>query len=124
MATASTDQDFRELSENDLKVVFRALRPMAAKYLFFGIEINVELGEIKKIKRESADVDECLLNILFFRLKQPQPLTWNDIETALRSESVGESRLANRVNKEYGHLYCESGTHAATPDQQHGAKEI
>ena len=115
----------RELGEDDLKVVHLALYPIAAKYLMFGIQIDVKMSEIEKIQRKCNDSNECLLHVLSVRLKQPQPLTWNDIDTALRSVSVGEHGLANRVKKEYGHLYrSDSGTHAATPDQQHGAKEI
>ena len=33
-------------------------------------------------------------------------LTWNDIDRALRSESVGKIELANSLKKQYGHLIC------------------
>ena len=102
-------QSPEELGGDDLNVVLEALHPVAAKYLFLGVAMNVKRNEIKKIqKRCCCDPDECLLEILLVRLKQIPSLTWRDVDTALRSGPVGEVRLANRIREQYGHLYPSS----------------
>ncbi|CAI8014129.1 hypothetical protein GBAR_LOCUS8863, partial [Geodia barretti] len=122
-STALFDQGFRKLGEKDLKVVYQALHPIAAKYVFLGIQIDLEMNEIRSIKMQcGTDPKECLLHVLSLRLKQSPALTWGDIETALRSEALGEHEQANRVKREYGHLYYRlDPSLQATSDQQHGA---
>ena len=95
--TAFADQLSRKLVEGDLKVISEALHPIAAKYFIFGIQINLDMNEIKKIEKQYRDPNECLLNVLSIRLKQDKALTWNDIDTALRSNSVSEPGLANEI---------------------------
>ena len=103
----SSDYGSYELGEDDLGVLFEALLPVARKYLFFGIQINVRMDEIEKIKKECPDPNEWFLKILSTRLKRVPPLTMNDIDTALRSGAVGESKLANDVRDKYGrHFSC------------------
>ena len=103
--TVPADQSPHELGEDDLRVVFRALHSVAEKYKVLGVEMNVKMTEIKKIQRQCFDHDECLLEVLLVRLKQIPSLTWRDIETALRSDTVGEPQLADRIRRQYGHLY-------------------
>ena len=114
-SSASATLSCYELGEDDLKVVYNTLHPMAEKYLFFGIQINIKMSEIKKIQRLNTNPNECLLEVLSIRLKQIPSLTWNDIYTALLSESVGEGKLADKIKKEYGHLFSPnpSSSHAA-----------
>ena len=38
-------------------------------------------------------------------MKQIPSLTWRDIDTALKSDTVGEPQLADRIRRQYGHLY-------------------
>ena len=108
-----------KLGEDDLNVVLEALHPVAAKYLFLGVAMNVKMNEIKKIQKRCSNHDECLLEVLLVRLKQIPSLTWRDIDAALRSEPVGEVRLANRIREKYGHLYPSS---QASLDHQQGKK--
>ena len=123
-STALGGQDFHELGEKDLKVLFQALHPMAAKYLFFSIHIDIRMDEIEKIQTQFTNPDKCLLKILSIRLKMSPPLTWNDIDAALRSDAVCESRLANKIKKKYGHLYKpDPSLQVATSDQEHGRKK-
>ena len=105
--------------------MYQALHPIAAKYEFFGIQIDLEMNEIRNIKMQcGTDPKECLLHILSLRLKQSPALTWRDIETALRSVVIGEHEQANRIKREYGHLYYRlDPSLQATSDQQHGATE-
>ena len=104
-SSASAKQCSHEISDDDLNIVSNALHPMAGKYLMFGIQIGVKMSEIKNIPRMITNPDECLLEVLSLRLKQIPSLTWNDIHTALVSNSVGEVKLANEIKKKYGHLF-------------------
>ena len=104
-SSASAKQCSHEISDDDLNIVSNALHPMAGKYLLFGIQIGVKMSEIKNIQRLITNPDECLLEVLSLRLKQITPLTWNDIHTALVSESVCEGKLADEIKKKYGHLF-------------------
>ena len=84
------------------------LIPMAKKYFSFGIHINVQVNVIEKIQKHSFNHEECLIGVLSFRLKQKPSLTWNDIDTALRSPIVGEGKLADSIKQQYGHLYTHN----------------
>ena len=102
---STAGQESQKLSEDDISDTFEALLPMAAKHLYFGIQIKVKMSDITNVKKQYSDPKECLLNILSIRLKQLPPLTWGDIYTALRSESVGEASLANRIKEKYRHQF-------------------
>ena len=114
-----SDQGTRELGKHDLKVVFDALLPVAGKYEFFGIQIGFEMSEIDEIRKQCTDSRQCLLRILDTRLRQTPALTWNDIDTALRSKAVNESKLANTIKIEYGHLFG----HEQTSESQEGGRK-
>ena len=94
-----------ELSEEDLAIVIEALVPVAEKLEFFGLQIGMQMNEIALIQRQFTDPCQCLLRILRTRLERNPALTWNDIDRALRSKSVGKIQLANSIKREYGHLF-------------------
>ena len=88
----------RELAEGDLAVVNEALASVAGKYEFIALQIGVDMNDIEQIERQfSRDPRQCLLRILGNRLRKLPALTWNDIDKALRSESVNESILARAI---------------------------
>ena len=92
----------RELQEEDLAFVFEALVPVADKYEVFGIQIGMKMNEIYQFRRmHFSDPQKCLLEILSTRLERSPALTWNDIDRALRSRSVGKTQLANSIQKQY-----------------------
>ena len=119
---APVDQSPDDLDEDNLKVVFKALHSVAEKYVFLGIEMNVKMNEIEKIQKRCSDPDECLLKVLSVRLKQIPSLTWRDIDTALRSGPVGEPQLADRIRRQYGHLYRPDLSFEASLNQEQGRK--
>ena len=121
--TEPADQSPHELGEDDLRVVFRALHPVAEKYKVLGVEMNMKMTEIKKIQRQCSDPDECLLEVLSVCLKQIPSLTWKDIDTALRSDTVGEPQLADRIRRKYGHLYSPDPSFEASLDKEKGRKK-
>jgi hypothetical protein len=122
---ACVDKSLHQLGGDDLKVVYEAVFPIAAKYLFFGIQIGLKMNEIANIEMQcGTDPKKILLHVLSVRLSKRPALTWGDIETALVSDSVGEHEQANRVKREYGHLYYRlDPSLQVTSDQQHGATD-
>ena len=98
------------LDEDDLKTLIDALYPIAMKYLFFGIQINVKMSEIKRIQSRCTDPNECLLEILSLRLGQFPPLTLYDIDKALRSNPICEFMLAIRIREQYSKQYSSIRT--------------
>ena len=124
--SAPADQSHQspdELSEDDLKVVFKALHSVAEKYVFLGVEMNIKMNEIRRIQSQCSDPRGCLLEVLSVRFSQIPPLTWRDIDTALRSDTVGEPLLADRVRRKYGHLYSPDPSFEASLDQEQGRKK-
>ena len=64
----------------------------------FGLRLNITRNVIEGFEiRHNRDMNQCLREILDNRLKREPPLTWPDIVTALRADSVGESRLAREI---------------------------
>ena len=93
------------LGESDLGALHSALYPARKRYKSFALQIGVELGEIEDVEGMCTDHGERLLGILSVRIKKEEPLTWNDIDAALRLECVGEIKTANKIRKKYGHLF-------------------
>ena len=102
---ASADSGSYSLGEGDLSALYEMLSPVAEKYRNFGLQINVSASDIEVIPTKHTNPHDCLLKILETRLKQIPSLTWRDIHTALRSDTVGEPQLADRIRRQYGHLY-------------------
>ncbi|CAI8025451.1 hypothetical protein GBAR_LOCUS14707 [Geodia barretti] len=112
MATWSGDQTASKgLGEEDLGALFEALHPVSKKYNFFGLQIGVTKSEIEKIEAQHSDLDNRLLEILSVRLKNVKAITWNDIDKALRSGCVGESKVADGIRENYSHLFSYGQEH-------------
>ena len=96
MATGSSEgtSPDTEFGIKDISALHESLCPVSAKYKFFGLQIGVDINEIKKIKANCDDSSDCLLEILCSRLNQEPALTCADICKALQSRSVNERQLA------------------------------
>ena len=116
MATSSQPSN-TALSKKDLGALHNALYPARNSYKFLGLQIGVEIDEIESIEGKCTDHSDRLLAILSVRLKQIEPLTWNDIDTALRFQCVGESRTADSIRKKYPHLFSPDPSIGS--DQEH-----
>ena len=102
---AATEQDLTGnavLGEGDLKDLCEALHSVRAKYYFLGLQISVESNEIDCIEKEQTGVKERLREVLRARLKKTESLSWAHIDRALRSQMVGEPRLADSIQERYG----------------------
>ena len=54
---------------------------------------------------------------------QTPALTWNDIDIALRSKAVNESKLANTIKIEYSHLFSHEQTFESQEDGRKGSEK-
>ena len=117
MATGSSQAN-TPLSEGDLATLHDALYPARNRYRSLGLQIRVKIDEIESIEGKYNDNGDRLLEILSVRLKKVEPLTWNDIDRALRLDCVGESRTADGIRKKYPHLFVPDPT-IETTDPEH-----
>ena len=108
-----------ELGEDDLGALYEALYPARNSYKSIGLLIGVKIGEIESNKTEPGD---RLLAILSVRVKKSKPLTWNDIDSALRSDCVDESRLSDKIRKKYGHSFIADPSTESDSEQGHEIK--
>ena len=90
-----------ELGMGDLSALHEALCPVSAKYKYFGLQIGVDINEIKKIEGNYKDSSEFLLEILCLRLRRNPAFTCGDIDKALRSRTVDEHTLADEFQSKF-----------------------
>ena len=109
--------------EDELGALYEALYPVINSYKSFGLQIGVKKSEIESIEVKQTDPGGRLLEVLSARVKKTETLTWRDVDRALRSDSVGEGKLADRV---YGLLSSRkySVVHEDECKRQAGASEI
>ena len=107
MATGSSKPTLpnTELDGKDLAKLHKVLFPARIQYKSFGLQIGVGVDEIACIEKINQDPGHCLLEILTARLRKSEPLTWNDIDAALREECVGLGSTADKIRKLYPLLF-------------------
>ena len=111
-----------ELGEDDLGALYEALYPARNCYKSIGLLIGVKIGEIENIESNKIDSGDRLLAVLSVRLNKAEPLIWNEIDSALRSECVDKSRLAERIRQKYGHLFIPESSTESESEQKHEIK--
>ena len=111
-----------ELGEDDLGALYEALYPARNCYKSIGLLIGVKIGEIENIESNKADSGDRLLAVLSVRLNKAEHLTWNEIDSALRSECVDKSRLADKLKKKYGQLFIPESSTESESEQVHEIK--
>ena len=111
-----------ELDEDDLKLLYNTLYRIRKKYASLGIQIGLKKSEIDDIEAHKLDPGKSLLEVLSIGLNKAQPLTWNDIYSALRSECVNEGGLAERIRQKYGHLFIPESSTESESEQEHEIK--
>ena len=97
-----------ELDDKDLAELHKVLFPARIQYKSFGLQIGVGVDEIACIEKINQDPGHCLLEILTARLRKSEPLTWNDIDAALREECVGLGSTADKIRKRYPLLFTRT----------------
>ena len=109
-----------EFGVKDIRALHEALCPVSARYKFFGLQIGVDINEIKKIEANYKDSSEILLEILCSRLYQEPALTCADICKALRSQTVSMCQLANSFQSCFE---CQGGQHKVKNETERESSE-
>ena len=101
MATGQGASLSEGLDEKDLRKLYEALYRVRTSYMPIGLQIGVQISEIEGVESKQTDSGRRLLGILTIRLRQTEKLTWGDIVEALRSECVGQGKVADEIEKKY-----------------------
>ena len=99
-----------ELGEKDLPELLRVLHPARNRCIPFGLQVGLGIDEIESIESRYQNADDRLRAVLTARLRKSEPLTWNDIDAALREECVGLGSTANDIRKRYPHLFTPTAS--------------
>ena len=94
-----------ELTTNDMPQLLNILTPIAPKYSALGLQLGVDNSKINIIEHDYSKCQDRLRAIIAERLNHEEPLTWSDIATALRADSVQENRLARHIEQKFTKLY-------------------
>ena len=126
MATGSSKPTLpnTELDGKDLAELHKVLFPARIQYKSFGLQIGVGVDEIACIEKMNQDPGHCLLEILTARLRKSEPLTWNDIDAALREECVGLGSTADNIRKRYPHLFTPTASEHEREKQVNFEKKV
>ena len=98
MANQSSHFD-HELNETHIPWLLNILNTVATKSSLLGIQLGIPNSQICLIEHNCNKCDQ-LRAVIADRLKQEDPLTLHDIATALRTECIGENRLARSIESQ------------------------
>ena len=116
---ASQEASPREgLGEEDLGKLYEALYCVRTSYKPIGLQIGVKKSEIESAEKKETDPGDRLLEILSIRVKKAKVLTWKDIVEALRSQCVGEGKVAEEIQNKYGLAAASEGTTSKEHEKQ------
>ena len=88
-----------ELNEAHIPWLLNILNTVATKSSLLGIQLGIPNSQICLIEHSYSKCDQ-LRAVIADRLKQEDPLTLHDIATALRTECIGENRLATSIESQ------------------------
>ena len=90
------------LGENDLRCVFGELLDVSDKWFNLGLELQLCVGTLRRVRNQYTDLSEALREMLLHWLMMVDPPpTWEGLACALESRTVGEPRLAERLRTKY-----------------------
>ena len=92
----------QQLGDIDLPVIMEELNTACVKWYDIGMMLRVKLNRLDAIKEQYSNPSDCLRETLKMWLKiyPPHPL-WSNIVDALRSDTVGETKLAADLKQKY-----------------------
>ena len=86
--------------EPSLKDVANELYPVATKYFYIGLNLDVSIHKMKEIESNQPDVNRRFLEVLSTS-GSSEPLTWKRLIKALKEPSVDEQSLADKLRDKY-----------------------
>ena len=91
------------LSLSDLGDVYEEVYSVRAKWINFGLALKLPSEALDTIDNSKycEKPGDCLREMLKARLMKSK-LTWRMIIIALRKQTVGENKLADQLEREYG----------------------
>ena len=111
------------LGEDDLGKIYNALYRVRTSYKPIGLQIGVKISEIESVESKHTDPGDRLLGILSIRVKKEDVFTWRDIQKALRSDCVGEGKVADEIQKKYVNPPVKQHEKQAQSDQTKKRKQ-
>jgi len=100
------------LTSDDLRYVLEELVDKSVPWYQLGLQLGVTTGRLDRIREQFSDPRDLLMEMLKTWLKGPN-CSWNILVEALRSRSVGASRLAEDLETKYcpvGKTEVDNGT--------------
>ena len=92
----------QQLSDIDLPVVIEELNKVCVKWYDIGMMLRMKLNRLDAIKEQYSNPSDCLRETIKMWLKiYPSHPTWSNIVDALRSDTVGETKLAADLEQKY-----------------------
>ena len=81
-------------------LVFETLFPICSEWHNFGLALGLSENTLKRIKHNDSDCEDRLRETLSVRTRH-KPLTWRDVVNALRSVTVMNNELAEKIERGY-----------------------
>ena len=91
------------LGVDDLGDVLEETLSSSTKWYKIGLRLKVPVAKLDGIRREFSDQEDCLCEMLKEWLKGTAETrqTWEVLIEALKSQTVGETQLANQLEMKY-----------------------
>ena len=86
----------------DLRLLHRELHQVSHMWYSLGVQLEIPIGTLKRIKLENNQITECLLEMLtvWLQCANPPP-TWNALIEVLESSPMDERLLAQQLRDKY-----------------------
>ena len=86
--------------ELTFNIVYDRLFLVCSKWHNFGLALGLHENALNRIKCNNSDCEDCLRETLAVRISD-RPLTWRDVVNALRSVTVKNNELAEKIEREF-----------------------
>ena len=86
---------------DDIGCVLEEVLDVSARWYHLGLQLNMRIGTLDRIKVQSPDPRDQLLEMLKTWLTTSDNTSWKTLTNALRSQSVGASHLAGVLETKY-----------------------
>ena len=104
-------------------LVYDRLFLVCSKWHNFGLALGLYENTLNRIKCNNSDCEDCLRETLAFRIND-KPLTWRDVVSALRSVTVKNNELAEKIEREFSEQLDVQIQLDDPADQQQGFQNI
>ncbi len=89
------------LNDDQLGTIFKEVYGAREKWRNIGLIIGVKIGDLKVIRADHRDVDDCCQEMLYKWLTNSSERTWRILAEALENETVGFPNIAETIRKKY-----------------------